>query len=259
MANNKPKKEITETMKKDYVTNKLLLVFTFAFALLLFFANIGRMMKNITTFMLSWNITKVVACVGAGLFVVGIIMLIVEKVKGINTKYRLLSGKNISVVSAVIAISAAALSFIFSPEMLTLLYIFIPALVVLYIVYYSYQREFFMVALVSILSGVSIWLLMSDLVNSGDKFIFVVAEILLVLLTVVTIVANVRGGKLSFFGREVALFKADAKYALVYIAHALSILLLAAALFFPTLAIYFIFALVAYILITGIYFTVKLI
>lgn len=246
-------------MKKDYVTNKLLLVFTFAFALLLFFANIGRMMKNITTFMLSWNITKVVACVGAGLFVVGIIMLIVEKAKGRNTKYRLLSGKNISVVSAVIAITAAALSFIFSPEMLTLLYIFIPALVVLYIVYYSYQREFFMTALVSILGGVSIWLLMSDLVNTGDKFIFAVVEILLVLLAVFTIVANVRGGKFSLFGREIAFFKADAKYALAYIAHALSILLLAAAFFFPALAIYFIFALVAYILITGIYFTVKLI
>lgn len=259
MANNKPKKEITETMKKDYVTNKLLLVFTFAFALLLFFANVGRMMKNITTFVLAWNITKIVSYFGAGLFVVGIVMLIVEKSKNINTKYRLLSGKNVSLASAVIAISAAALAIVFSPEMLTLLYIFIPALVVLYIVYYSYQREFFMTALVSILGGVGIWLLMSDLVNTGDNVIFAVIEIILVLLTVITVIANVRGGNFNLFGREIALFKADAKYALVYIAHALSLLLLAAAFFFPALAIYFIFALVAYILITGIYFTVKLI
>ncbi len=259
MANNKPKKEITETVKKDYVTNKLLLVFTFAFALLLFFANIGRMMKNITTFILAWDITKVVAYVGAGLFVVGIVMLIVERAKKIGTKYRLLSGKNVAVVSAVIAICSAALSLIFSPEMLTLIYIFIPALVVLYIIYYSYQREFFMTALASILSGTSIWLLMSDLVNSGDKIIFIAVEIVLVLLAVLAIVAGVRGGKLNLFGREISFFKENAKYALLYIAHALSILLLALAWFFPALAIYFIFALVGYVLLTGIYFTVKLI
>lgn len=246
-------------MKKDYVTNKLLLVFTFAFALLLFFANIGRMMKNVTTYVLALDMTRVASYIGAGLFVVGVIMLIIERAKKTSTKYRLLSGKNISVVSAVIAICSAALSFVFSPEMLTLIYIFIPALVVLYIVYYSYQHEFFMIALASILSGTSIWLLMSDLVNAADKFIFIAAGVILVLLTVFTIVAHSRGGKMHLFGREVSLFKADAKFALLYIAHALSILLLAAAWFFPAFAIYFIFALVGYVLLTGIYFTVKLI
>jgi len=259
LSNNKPKKEITETMKKDYVTNKLLLVFTFAFALLLLFANIGRMMKNNTTFMAGWNLAKIFTGVAIVAFVVGIVMMIVERAKKRDVKYRLLSGKNVAIVSAVCAISGAALSLIFSPDMLMLLYVFIPALVVLYIIYYSYPREFFMIALSSIVSGAGIWLLISDLVNAGDMVVLAIAAVVVAALLIFTIVAQIRKGKLMLFGREVSFFKSDAKYALLYLTYVLCLLLIAAAFLAADLALYFIFGLVAYILITGIYYTVKLI
>ncbi len=259
MKDNKAKREVTETVKKDYVTNKLLLVFTLAFALLLFFTNISRMMKSTTSYLTAWNITKITSGVFIALFVVGIIMLIVERAKGIDTKYRLLSGKNISIASAIIAVVSTALAIVFSSTTLTLIYVFIPALVVLYIVYYSYQREFFMVALSSILSGVGIWLFKSDIVNSADMFVLIAVAVLVVLLAAFTIAVQVGKGSLKVFGREVSVFKSDAKYTLIYLTYLLSLLLLAAAFLAPDLAIYFIFGLIAYIVITGIYYTVKLI
>ncbi len=259
MSNNKPKKEITETMKKDYLTNKLLLVFTFAFVFLLYFVNINRMMSSIKTFKLAMSLARNSIWIGVALLSVGVIVFIIERILKTDTKYRLFSGKNIFVVSAVFTIAALLLRYRSWADTLTLIYIFIPALVVLYIVYHSYQREFFMIVLSSILSGVAIWLIMSDLIISGDILIFAAVEIVILLVAIFTIVAHSRGGNLMLFGREFTPFKKDAKYALFYIASALSILLLAAAFFFPAYALYFIFALVAYILITGIYFTVKLI
>ena len=259
MKDNKTKKEITETTKKDYVTNKLLLVFTLAFAVLLFFTNISRMMRSTTSFLTAWNITKIVSGVFIALFVVGIIMLIVERAKGIDTKYRLLSGKNISIASAIIAILSLALAIVFSPATLSLIYVFVPALVVLYIIYYSYQREFFMVALSSILSGVGIWLVRSDIVNSADNLVLIAVAVLVVILAAFTVAVQVGKGNIKLFGREVSVFKSGARYALIYLTYILSLLLLVAAFLAPDLAIYFIFGLIAYIVITGIYYTVKLI
>ncbi len=259
MKDNKIKKEVTETTKKDYVTNKLLLVFTLAFAVLLFFTNISRMMRSTTSFLTAWNITKIASGVFLALFVVGIIMLIVERSKGIDTKYRLLSGKNISIASAIIAILSLALAIVFSTTTLTLIYVFVPALVVLYIIYYSYQREFFMVALSSILSGVGIWLVRSEIVNSADTLVLVAVAALIVILAAFTVAVQVGKGSFKLFGREVSVFKSGARYTLIYLTYVLSLLLLAAAFLAPDLAIYFIFGLIAYIVITGIYYTVKLI
>ncbi len=259
MKENKQKKEITETVKKDYVTNKLLLVFTLAFALLLLFTNIGRMMRSTATYMAAWNIAKIVSGISIALFVCGIIMIIVEKAKGIDTKYKLLAGKNISVAAAVIALCSIALSFVFSSSMLMLIYLFLVSFVVLYIVYYSYPRDFFMIVLSSILSGTAIWLLISDIVNSADAIILSVVGVLIVLLAVFTVFVQVKGNKFKLFGREFNPFHSDAKFTLVYLSYVLSLLILAAAFLVADLAVYFAFGLIGYILLIGIYYTVKLI
>ncbi|MBQ5777979.1 MAG: hypothetical protein IIV97_04080 [Oscillospiraceae bacterium] len=259
MNNNKKKKDITENMKRDYVTNKLLLVFTLAFALLLLFTNIGRMMKSTVSYMTAWNIAKIASGISVAIVVAGIIMLIVEKAKGIDTRFKLLSGKNITVVGVIFAICSVALSLVFSSDMLMLLYVFIPALVVLYIIFYSYPRDFFMIALSVILSGVAIWLLISDLVNSADIAILAIAAAIIVILAIFTIIAQVKGGTIKLFGREVTLFRDGAKYALTYLTYLLSVMLLVAAFLAFDLAIYFVFGLIGYILLIGVYYTVKLI
>lgn len=246
-------------MKRDYVTNKLLLVFTLAFALLLLFTNIGRMMKSTTTFMLAWNITKILAVASIALFVAGIVMIFVEKAKKINVSCKLLAGKNIAVASFIIAACSTSLSLIFSSTMLLILYVLIPAIVVLYIVFYSYPKDFFMIVLSSILAGAGIWLIMSDVVISADIFVLAISAALIVLLAVFTVWAQIAGCKIKLFGKGFSPFKPDTKYTLVYLTYVLSLLLLAAAFLAADIAIYFIFGLVAYILITGVYYTIKLI
>lgn len=245
--------------KKDYVTNKLLLVFTLAFALLLLLMNIGRMMKSTATFMGAYTAVRVIAVCAIAVTVIGIVMMISEHSKKLDVKYSLLSGKNVTMCALFVAVCTSALSIVFSQSMLMLLYIFVPAVVVLYIIFYSYQREFFMIALSCIVGGIGIWLLGSDLVNSSDMLAIIGAAAIVVLCAAFTIWAQIGGGKIKLFGRELAPFKSDARYGIVYLTFVLVLALLAAALLAADLAIYFVFGLIAYIVLIGVYYTVKLI
>ena len=259
MKDNNMSKGAADNKKKDYVTNKLLLVFTFAFALLMLLMNVGRMMKSTATFMGAYTAVKVVAVVAAVATVAGIVMMIVERVKKADVKYRLFAGKNVTLCAFFLAICAAALSIVFSQSMLMLLYIFVPAVVALYIIYYSYQREFFMIAASSIIGGTGIWLLGSELINSGDMLVIIASAVAVVILAAFTVWANIGKGKIKLFGRELCPFKSDARYGIVYLTYVLVLMLLAAAFLAADIAIYFVFGLIAYIVLLGVYYTIKLI
>lgn len=260
LKKNRERKEVTETMKRDYVTNKLLLVFTLAFVLLLAFTNIGRVMRSVdSSYKLVWDITKVATGVFAALFLCGIARIFYEKARGIDTKYRLLSGKNIALASAFFAICMLPIALTFNPKVLNILYVFVPAVVVLYIVYYSYQREFFMIALSSAIGGVGIWLVHSSLVNALDKFIVIAVGLAMVLLIAFTVVAQLGNGILRMFDREFVFFKPGTRYALVYLTYFLVLALIAAAFLAGDIAMYFVYGLIAYLVLIGIYYTVKLV
>ena len=99
----------------------------------------------------------------------------------------------------------------------------------------------------------------SDLVNTKDVLAIAGAAAAVVLTAAFALWAQLGKGKVKLFGREFAPFKSDARYGIVYLTCLLVILLLAAAFLAPDIAMYFVFALIAYIVLTGIYYTVKLI
>lgn len=259
MKENKPSKNSAVNRKSDYVTNKLLLVFTLAFALLMLLMNISRMMKNTSSYLSAYTLVRVVAVVAGVATLGGIIMMIVEHAKKRDVTYKLFSGKNVTVGALFVTVCTAALSAVFSQSMLMLLYIFVPAVVVLYIIYYSYQREFFMIVLSCAIGGIGIWLLGSELINSSDMLVIAASAVGVALCVVFTVWAQVSGGMLRIFGHEFAPFKKDARYGIVYLTFVLVLMLLAASYLAADLAVYFVFGLIGYIVLTGIYYTVKLI
>ncbi|MBR5542795.1 MAG: hypothetical protein IKU65_01700 [Oscillospiraceae bacterium] len=248
-----------DNKKKDYITNKLLLVFTIAFAMIILLMNVSRMMKSTTTFIAAQNVTLGVAWVAAAAVVLGIVMAIVEKKKNKDVEYKLLCGKNVAIGAVFVALCSFALGLVFSQSMLMLLYIFIPAVVVLYIIYYSYPREFFMIALSSAISGVGIWLLGSTLVNSRDALVIGAVVVAVVLMAAFTIWAQIGGGTVKLFGREFTPFKKGSRYAVVYLTYVLSLMVVCAAFLIPDFVLYFVLGIVAYIVLVGVYYTVKLI
>ena len=259
MAEKRPSNDNISNRQKDYVTNKLLLVFTIAFAMLLLLMNVGRMMKSTNTFLTAHLLTKVVAVAAIVLVVFGVVLSIVSAVKKRDVSYVLLSGKNISAAALFIAICTGALALAFNQSTLTLLYIFIPSVVVLYIIYYSYQREFFMLALTAGVGAAGIWLLSSDLAVTKTALITGAVAAAVILLAVVTVWAHICGGSIKLFGKEFSAFGKDARYGLVYLTFVLVLAMLVVAVLVPDLAIYFMLGLVGYIVFTGVFYTVKLI
>lgn len=239
--------------QKDYVTNKLLLVFTLAFAVLLFVLNISNAMHSIHM-ATALTVTRIVAIAGVAVLILGIGMACGEKAKKKDMSLKLFRGSHVAISGAFIAVCAGALSFAFLPEMITLLYICIPALVVLYIIRTTYPREFFFIALASVVGGLGIWLVGSEFINRDVVVLAAVAAVIIIL-AVLTIIAQAGKGKIG----KKEIFKNDAKYAIVYLSYVLVLLLLAASFLALDLTFYFVLGIVAYIVLIGIYYTVKLI
>ncbi len=251
MANLNKKEE--QTRAQDYVTNKLLCAFTIAFIMIIALIGVGRMMRSTDTFRVAFESVGIFTWVMLGLTVIAAVIAIVAKVRGTGEKYKLVTAKHIAVILGFITVCSAILSFAFSQETINFLYIVIPAVTVLFIVYHTFPRDFFALSLIAGFAAIGIWLM-----NIAMRYAIILAGALLALIvvaTVLTIVANLNGGKL--FGKK--FFPKDAKFALLYIAYALILALVVVMWFVGTPATYYcVFALLAYIILTGIYYAVKM-
>lgn len=257
MANLNKKEE--QVKAQDYVTNKLLCAFTIAFILIIALINVGRMMRSTDTFVTTFNAIGIFTWIMLALTVVAIVFAIIAKVRGKDEKYKLVTAKHIAVVLAFVTACSAALAFAFNENTINLLYIFIPAVTVLFIIYHTFPRDFFVLSLVAGFGAIGLWL-MGSAMGYGigvARFSLIIGAMLamLVIATVLTIVAQLSGGKL--FGKS--FFNKEAKYALLYVAYALTLALMLVMWFVATPATYYcVFALLAYIILTGVYFAVKM-
>lgn len=243
---------------QDYVVNKLLCVFTIAFLLILGLMNVSRMMSRADSFVAMFRIMPYLA-IGFGVLTVGsIVWALIAKGKGVDTSYRLITGKHFAYIFAFCTLCAALLAFSFNKEMLTFLYVLIPVVAVLYIIFYSYPRDFFFIALSACLGAIAVWVLaglktgalypaLLTLLSAFSLVIWLVAVVL-------TIMAHKNSGKL--FGKEV--FASNALYALMYVTYALVLAAVAAAVLFGNAVLYYAaFGLVGYLVLVGIFYTVR--
>ena len=123
----------------------------------------------------------------------------------------------LTVVALLLAI-CVSVTWLFGAPGVKFLYIAVPAVGVLALVYYLYQHEFFLVAVLSALGLLGVWVLPHD---SGT---LVKACVMLAVIVVVLAAAAVfarmlqsRQGCLTVKGRGVQIFPKNANYALLYL------------------------------------------
>lgn len=127
-------------------------------------------------------------------------------------------------------------------------------------IYYLYQRDFTVVAFVSALGLLGLWLIFLE--GNGVR-LYLAVTLLLILVVAVTVLARYlqgHGGMLTLKGRKVETLPKSTSYSLIYITCALVAVLLVAALVLggaPNLMIYYAVP-VAWFLIMAVYYTVKL-
>ncbi len=134
-----------------------------------------------------------------------------------------------------------------------LLYV-VPVVVVLALIYYLYQREFFLIACGGVLALLGVW----GSGNSTTFYAYVAVSVALVLLgTFLTRKAQEGEGLVEWKGKSIRAFGKDANYALVYVGAAVSAAVLIASVFGLSAVILYA-VMVAWLLVMAVYYTVKL-
>ena len=141
-----------------------------------------------------------------------------------------------------------------------LMYVAVPAVVALAVIYYLYQREFFFIACESALTLLIVWGCAKGL--GGRYAMIAYACVALAAVAVVALAwlcrkAQTENGMLELNGKNVRLFAKDANYALLYLgAIILLVVLILAAIGINQMALYAVT--VAWLLIAAVYYPVKL-
>jgi hypothetical protein len=140
--------------------------------------------------------------------------------------------------------------------------VLVPIVAVLAMVYYLYQREFFSITLVSSISILGLWLFrkISDSSHSTYGLAFLILALaVVVLIAGLLAILQKKGGSFFTNEKEVRVFNPNASYIFVYLTCGLSALaLLGGLLLGLIIAYYIIFALVAWLFIMAVYYTVKM-
>ena len=137
----------------------------------------------------------------------------------------------------------------------------VPVAAVLALVYYLYQHEFFLVTVLSTLGLLGLWLFRRA-GGAHDTLVYAYLVVLAVILVASVLVCRTlsgRGGALELGGRTVQVFQHGASYGMIYLTCAVvAAAVIAGFLLGSAAAYYLIFALVGWLFIMAVYYTVKL-
>lgn len=143
---------------------------------------------------------------------------------------------------------------------MTLCLVAVPVFGAWIMVYYLYQRDFFLVVTTSLAGMTGLWCLYKLSASHTSLFYAVVALAIVVVLAVTLLAKKLEGekGKMQLFGKKRQLLPLDAKYAMIYTSAALVLVTLVLGFIMQSLAYYGFMALIVWIFVTAVYYTSKL-
>ena len=158
-------------------------------------------------------------------------------------------------VSAVVWVIAMALYYLFDTGANLLVYL-PPAAAVLILIWFLYQRAFFVGAVITGCGAALLWLRrMSETVSTRKLILFIVGFVLLALAALAAWRLSKTGGKAG----SLRLMPADSPYGIIYLTCAVTAAaMLLGLLLGPTASFYLVLVLVAWLFVQAVYFTVKL-
>ena len=151
-------------------------------------------------------------------------------------------------------------TWLFDTAGLRLMYLGVPCVIVLVIIYYLYQHEFFLVACVSALALLGTWVSSRGLggAYAALTYVVVIVSALVVLAgALLCRKAQAGDGTVEFRGKKIRVFAKDANYALLYLSAAIALVVLAAAAL-GVMTVILRAVMVAWLLIMAVYYTMKL-
>lgn len=249
--------------KEDVVLNRILIWFGAAVVAEFVLLWLGRYYSHYTTAPESIALAaflrdffEIFRWVALGLFVAGVVWLVLVRRGG----KRGMIPMGASILFGVVC----AMSFIiyqFSDTGIQFLCRAVLGVTVLALIFYLYQKEFFCATLVTAAGILGMWVLRKA---GGGHLVLVygylaVVAVLLVLLVLLCRSMQKSGGVWKWKDKELRLFSKNAGFGLVYLTCALvAVALIVALAAGSAVAYYLMFALVAWVFVMAVYYTVKL-
>ena len=264
-----------EKEKESY--GKVITVFILAIAAVAYLMIIYKLYSRADTLVGTYNFLIIMTWVGVAGTVFGIVWAAVSNMRKEKAGRSRINGVFIAVIFALIGICDWLMS-VYYLDAIQVLWVVVPAIAVLYLIYCCYQQEFFIIAL---LSGISIFLLWflskTDFTGiaarlgwivgtQGNSFwlpyqvtAFIVGYAVIIVCFVFTKIAGKQKGGLNFGDKSIGFLTPKAEYTTLFISYAVMAAVLLAALIGGSVGAYYaMIAAIAYLFIMAVYHTVKM-
>ncbi|WP_125115669.1 hypothetical protein [Agathobaculum sp. Marseille-P7918] len=252
------KKPISE---EEYTTNKVLTVFSVCLLGVLVLMVVQRLLDYTNTWSTGMLVSRILLGIGVLGLICGVVLLAREIAGKRQAVRRILCGRNVLIASIVLVLAMAAVLYLGTGP-IKVLYVVLPVLAVYYLVYHSYAKEFFLIA---VDTGVGIglmWLIHRALDTTNYVWVAYASLIAAIVLTVAQLIAvgilRGKNGKIMYRGKKKDMQFSRNAYTMLTITPVLMAVLVAAVLFAPTHILIAMGVAAAYLFITAVYYTVKL-
>lgn len=255
---NVSKKPISE---EEYTTNKVLTVFSVCLLGVLVLMFVQRQMDYAST----WRIGMMTVRALLGLGIVGVLwglwLLVSERTGKRTAARRIVCGRHVLIVSIVLIACMTAVYYL-GTQPIKGLYVVLPALAVYYLVYHSYAPEFFLIAVDAGVAAGLIWVAHRAALSAsyGSMAYAALGAAVVLAIAQIACVYGLRGkkGVLQRSGKTVDLHLSRNAYRMLTVTPVVMAVLVAVAVLMPTAALAAMGIAAAYLFITAVYYTVKL-
>ena len=247
--------------KEEYTTNKVLTVFSVCLLGVLVLMIVQRLLDYANTWATGMLVVKVLLGIGIIGVIWGIVLLGLELSGRRNSAHRIISGRNVLIASIIMVLCMWAISYV-GTQPIKMLYVVLPVLAVYYLVYHSYAPEFFVIAADCGMAIGLMWLIHRALVSSNFgwmAYAAVGAAVVLALLQLIIVwILRGKGGKFTFRGEKIDSHFSRNAYTMLTVTPMVMAVLVVAVLLMSSWTLVAMGCAAAYLFITAVYYTVKL-
>lgn len=246
---------------EEYTTNKVLAVFSICLAGVLVLMGLQWLLSRGSFWRTGMVAVRVLLGVGTVGALAGIFLLTQERSGKRTAVNRLVCGRNLLIVSVFLLLAMGAV-YLYGTVPIKGMYVALPALAVYYLIYHSYSPEFFVIAADCGVAISLMWLTQRAAASGHFRILALIAPIAAIVLAgaqlaFVTVLRG-RQGKFQFRGRKIqARFSRNA-YTILCVTPVFLAFLTIAVRLLPTRFLLFLAAAAAYLFVTAVYYTVKL-
>ena len=246
---------------EEYTTNKVLSVFSICLLGVLVLMVLQRLLNYADTYLLGRLVTKVILVIGGIVVLWGLYLLMQERAGRRKADNRVVCGRNVVVVGVVAVLIMSLVNYLgLTP--IKGLYVVLPVLAVYYLIYHSYAPEFFLISLDTGAGLGLMWFVHRALasLNYSSLAYAGIGAMVVIALVQIALVASLRGkkGKFTLGGRTFELHLSRNAYTMLYVTPIVMTALVAAVLVAPQYLLIALGAGAAYLFVTAVYYTVKL-